>query len=71
MAPCEIAIWGPSDCAHVLAALEAGDAERMWADYRDPFPPGMNQATLDDHRAWLRKELGSERLEETQELVAW
>ncbi len=44
-----------SDHARVLAALEAGDAERVLASYRDPFAPGMDQDAIDDHRTWLRE----------------
>jgi DNA-binding SARP family transcriptional activator len=46
-----------SDHARVLAALEARDAERVLADYRDPFAPGMDQGAIDDHRTWLREEV--------------
>ncbi len=46
-----------SDHARVIAALDAGDAERAFADYRDPFAPGMDQGAIDDHRTWLREEV--------------
>ena len=46
-----------SDHARVVAALEAGDAEGVLADYRDPFAPGMDLDAIEDHRSWLREEV--------------
>ena len=46
-----------SDHARVLAALEAGDAEQVRTEYRDPFAPGMDLDAIDEHRTWLREEV--------------
>jgi DNA-binding SARP family transcriptional activator len=44
-----------SDHARVLAALETGDAERLLAEYRDPFAPGIDLDAIAEHRTWLRE----------------
>jgi DNA-binding SARP family transcriptional activator len=44
-----------SDHARLLAALQAGDAERVVALYREPFAPGLDLEPVEDHRGWLRE----------------